>query len=268
LVLSAGVVAEVRWNPRGPVGLRLTGDGGTAFPISRDVAHRLWKPIGGSLRVSLRHELPIGQGFGMSAAGALATGLGVARVCGLPENRAIQTAHLADLFGGGGLGGVAAILGGGMEVRRRPGIPPFGTVVHRRLTKEIFWGVTGGPLPSPRLLRDERFLERLRSAASPGLARLLRHPQWNIFLEESERFTDRLRIYPPNLGRLLASIRALDCRGAQAMFGRSFFAVPPDAKSQRRLLRLLAQHSVPVHRTSLASSGAWSRLLASRGSSP
>ncbi len=133
----------------------------------------------------------------MSAAGALATALGVAFVLDFPRARAIQTAHLADLFGGGGLGGVAAILGGGLEVRREPGIPPFGRVLHHALTKRVVVGVAGEPLPSPTLLRSKRFLQRLRAAATPGLDHVLRTPRWNVFLDESERFTDRLRIFPP-----------------------------------------------------------------------
>ncbi|MFZ0891740.1 MAG: hypothetical protein WB778_00350 [Thermoplasmata archaeon] len=261
LVLGAGVVAEILWNPGGRRRLQLSGNGASTFPISREVALRLWTPREGTLTVRLHHDLPIGQGFGMSAAGALATALGVASVLRVPRDRAIQTAHLADLFGGGGLGGVAAILGGGLEVRRRPGIPPFGTILHRLLSKTVFVGVTGDPLPSPRLLRSESFLERVKMAARPGLDRMLRDPRWNAFLEESERFTDRLRLFPPRLGRLMGALRTGGCPTAQAMFGRSFFTAPVDAKARKLLLGEAHRRSVWIRPIPLARSGAESHLV-------
>ena len=261
LVLAAGVVADVRWNPTGPPRLRLTGNGSTSFPISREVVRRLWLSRDGTLTVRLHHDLPVGQGFGMSAAGALSTALGVALVLGVPRSRAVQTAHLADLYGGGGLGGVAAILGGGLEVRRRPGIPPYGTVIHRPLSKVIFVGVTGDPLPSPALLRSERFLDRVRSAAAPGLDRMLRNPRWNVFLQESERFTDRLRIFPPRLGRLMEALRSSRCPCAQAMFGRSFFAAPKDAAAQKNLQRVTHGRSVRLQPIRLSRGGAKAHLV-------
>jgi pantoate kinase len=262
LVLEAGVVAAVHWNPGGPRRFQLSGNGSATFPISREVVNRLWSVREGSLSVRLHHDLPIGQGFGMSAAGALATALGVAAVLSVPRSRAIQIAHLADLYGGGGLGGVAAILGGGLEVRRRPGVPPYGTVVHRLLSKSIFVGVMGDPLPSPRLLRSDRFLSRLRSAAAPSLDRVLRNPRWSVFWEESERFTDRLRIFPPPLGRLIHALRNSGCPCAQAMFGRAFFAAPNNEATRRSLLRVTRQRSVEVRSIPLARFGARSHLVA------
>jgi pantoate kinase len=203
----------------------------------------------------------------MSAAGALATALGVASVLRVPRDRAIQTAHLADLFGGGGLGGVAAILGGGLEVRRKPGIPPYGTVVHRLLSKSVFVGVTGDPLPSPRFLRSERFLGRVKTAAAPGLDRMLRDPRWSAFLEESQGFTDRLRLFPPRLGRLMEALREAGCPCAQAMFGRSFFAAPANSMARKLLLRETLRRSVWVRPIPLARSGAISHLVTSTRSS-
>lgn len=239
IVLELGAEARATWWPDRRPGVRVVGEGPTAYPISTEVARRLVADAGGSLEVSLAHQLPVGQGFGMSAAGALATALSVAAVAGVPRQKAIEVAHLADLFGGGGLGGVASIVGGGLEVRERPGIPPYGSVRHRPFSGSVVLAVVGGPIPSPPLLRDPRFLRRVRRAAEDGLAILRGGPSVERFLSASEEFTDRLRLAPPGMLRTIRSLRSPDVRVAQAMFGRSLFAVPRTVTGWSRLLRAL-----------------------------
>jgi pantoate kinase len=231
VVLDRGAWAEAVLDGEGPGRLRVASDLRRPVPISRDVARRLRVPSQGSLEVRIRHELPIGQGFGMSAAGALATGLAVARLLGRRPEEAAAVAHLADLFGGGGLGGVAAILGGGWERRVVAGIPPFGRIEHRRFPWPLTVAVRGRALWSPPLLGDPRFLHRVRVAGAEGLRRLGRHPTGRAFLEVSEEFTDRMDLADPPLRAAIADARSSGAWAGQAMFGRTVWAVPrsPDA---------------------------------------
>jgi pantoate kinase len=238
IVLELGVLATARWDPRGPRRTIVGADVAGPLPISNDVAKRLVADRKGTVTVRLTHQLPVGQGFGMSAAGALATGLAVAGLFGIPRQRAVDVAHLADLFGGGGLGGVAAILGGGLEYRETPGVPPFGRILHRPFPRALIVGVVGGPLPSPRVLRDERVLRRIASAAA-GFSAGSKVSTVPGFLNASERFTDEVRLTTPRLRRVLRAIRDDGGWAAQAMFGRSFFAVPRSAVHRRAILATL-----------------------------
>ena len=244
IVLDAGVHAVAELRPARRASVVIGADRPGPLSISREAAARLLGPRPFALRVRLRHDLPVGQGFGTSAAGALATALAVARLLGRTRGDAIEVAHLADLFGGGGLGGVAAILGGGLEVRTRPGIPPRGRILHRPFPYPIFLGIAGRPLPSPRLLTDPVFLDRVRAAGSQALRRFGARPTATGFLAEAERFTDALGLAPPALVRLLAGLRSDGARAAQGMFGRSFFAVPKDVAARRAVLRRLARAGI------------------------
>jgi pantoate kinase len=234
-------------------------DVGQPLPISEEVARRLLARRPGELDVTLGHELPIGQGFGMSAAGALSTALAVVTATGDSRRRAIEVAHLADLYGGGGLGGVSAILAGGMEVRDRPGVPPWGRVRHSPTSGTAFLIVAGAAMPSPSLLRDPRFLTRVQRAAKPGLARLQRRPSFSNFLREAERFTDALRLGPPPVLRQVHALRSLDTRVAQAMFGRSLFAIARTEQARELLVRKLTRLGLRAAEVPLARHGA--RLL-------
>ncbi|HTT72677.1 MAG TPA: sugar kinase [Thermoplasmata archaeon] len=232
IVLSLGVTATAAFRPGRRRRLVVSSDAGTPLPISEEAARHLAPEEPGTLRVHLEHALPIGQGFGMSAAGATATALAVGALSDVAPRRAFEVAHLADLLGGGGLGGVAAIAGGGLEVRDRPGIPPFGHVLHRPVDRPLFLGVVGPALPSPRILGDPMALARV-AAASPELDALVRTPDLATFFAASERFTDAVGLAPPTLRRTLAALRWQGAWAAQAMFGRSFFAMPrtPGARS-------------------------------------
>lgn len=254
LVLELGVHARVRYSLGGPRRVRVETDTNVPVPISTEVARRL-APASGSTHVSLVHQLPVGQGFGTSAAGATATALALARLARLRRDDAIATAHLADLFGGGGLGGVAAILGGGLELRRRAGVPPWGLIEHYEIDAPVLVAVVGGPMPSPRYLRDERVLERIRRA-SGGLDALFADPDLDTFLEASERFTDRVRLAPKGVERLIVGLRRRGARAAQAMFGRTVFAVPRNDRAQRAIVAWLERSGVHAVEVRTARHGA------------
>jgi pantoate kinase len=256
IVLELGVHATATYRPSGPRTLRVVSDIDRRLPISEDVARRLFLPRNGTLIVELRHELPIGQGFGLSAAGAAATGLAVGRLFGVSRTDALVTAHLADLFGAGGLGGVASISGGGgLELRRRPGVPPWGRVDHRPLPGGVILGVVGGPIPSPTVLRSPRALARIERAAD-GLDALFADPSVPRFFAESERFTDRVGLAPPAVRTVLRALRRRGVRTAQAMFGRTFFARPRGPAARTAALRWLRAAEIPAVELRAARDGA------------
>jgi pantoate kinase len=249
LVLELGARAEARWRPGRTRRVVLRWETNARLPISEEVATRLADagPTPGRLEVRLRHELPIGQGFGMSAAGALATALAVATALGLEGAKAIQVAHLADLFGRGGLGGVAAIAGGGgLEIREKAGIPPWGLVTHRPFRRAIVLAVIGPPRPSPRVLADRRFLRRVRAAADRQLPGLLRRPSESRFLRASETFGDEVRLAPPRVRRAIEVLRGEGAWSSQAMFGNALWAVAKSGPGRARVLRRLERLGLPA----------------------
>jgi len=260
IVLELGVRATARYRVGGRARVCLTSDLGRRLEISEEVAKRLLGAGPGRLDIHLTHDLPVGQGFGSSAAGATATALAAARLFGRPRLEAVQVAHLADLFGGGGLGGVAAVLGGGLEVRVRPGIPPFGQVIHRPFPEALLVGVVGGPLPSPAILSSPRVLTRIHHAAR-GLDRLGPRPTTAEFFALSERFTDRVGLAPLPLRDVIRALRRRGAWAAQAMFGRSFFARPRSPPARREVLRWLTEHRIRAVELRAANRGANARSL-------
>lgn len=255
LVLELGVRATATFRPGGGHRVRVTSELPTPLSISEEVAHRLLGGQRGYLHVALSHRLPVGQGFGTSAADAVATALASAEVLGLPRRRAVEVAHLADLFGGGGLGGVAAILGGGLEVRHRPGIPPFGKITHRPFPGTLWVGIVGGPIPSPGVLGDARRLRRIEAAAR-ALLPDDRDLSPSMFFDLGERFTDRVGLASPRLRGVLRGLRRRGAFAFQAMFGESFAALPRASASSHAIAEWLRRSGVRAVELGTSSRGA------------
>lgn len=255
LVLEVGVRAYARLRPSERRLVHVHSSRRGSLPISTEVARRLLGSRKGALSVRLEHEVPIGQGFGTSAAGAVATGLAVAAVLGESPTRAIEIAHLADLYGGGGLGGVAAILGGGLELRHRPGIPPFGRVDHSAFSPSFLVGVLGGPISSPRVLRSERVLRRI-ARAGVLWEELPTRPDPEEFFTAAGRFTDRVALAPTALRALLRGLRRRGALSFQPMFGSAFAALPSTDRARAATLKWLGERGIATVELRCARTGA------------
>ena len=81
--------------------------------------------IESSVEIDVRLELPISQGFGMSAAGLLATSLALGEFFDRgDEGQLARLAHRIERKISGGLGDVLGLWAGGCELRTTPGSPP------------------------------------------------------------------------------------------------------------------------------------------------
>lgn len=260
LVLDLGARARVSVEPVAPGKgeLRLTSGGKVVgLPITERALRVLLSPGHHRVIVEVSHDLPTSQGFGMSAAGTLAAALGVAKALGLPTHDAVAAAHRAELDLHGGLGGIPAILGGGLEVRRRAGLPPLGRVERTEGREGIFVASLPETLPSPPLLREPDFLRRVSRAAERLLDELPPPPVPLLsLLRASEQFTDALGLAPPRLRALIEGCRESGCPTAQAMLGNTIFSLPGDVDQEERLLSVLRRHRVAARLVHMGESGA------------
>lgn len=209
-------------------------------PVTRMTAERLL-PKGHSLMVKSTVELPISQGFGMSGAGALSTALAIADSLGIyTRQEAIETAHETEVRLKTGLGDVAAQSKGGIVIRLKPGIPPFGEVgrigcVGRDV--EILIGAIGEPMLTRDIIMDERRKLKINEEANRVLS-LLKDDKSieNLFrLSYQFAFSTGLISEAVRKGVERAMEHGL---ASMAMLGNSLFAMGDLEKIERSLLEI------------------------------
>jgi pantoate kinase len=121
----------------------------TVFALSRILGD-----IDADVQVDTKLDLPVEQGFGMSAAGALSASLALCSILGISQEKAFEAAHLAEVEKKTGLGDIAGIQAGGVEIRLRPGILPYGRAERIEATSEVVLAVVGLPIKTPDILSD------------------------------------------------------------------------------------------------------------------
>jgi pantoate kinase len=227
VVLDRGATARVTLTPsaRTTVAMRSRGRK-VELPVTAHAVRSLLKEEGRTWAVSVDvvHDLPISGGLGMSAAGTLAASLALARLLGQPPIEGARAAHLAELYSHTGLGGVSAILGGGIEVRRRPGIPPRGVIERTPHDGQVLLAFLDDPMPSMPLLSDPRFLEKVSRAGRDLLGGLSSPPlSIEALMEASSAFSDAMGLAHPLLRGAMDQLRRNGHPVAQAMLGQTLF---------------------------------------------
>ncbi len=231
--------------------ITIDGDASDA-PVTRDALRRLAPDA--ALDVGLRLDLPVGQGFGMSAAGTLAACLAAASLLGLDPERALEATHAAEVAAGSGLGDAVGSWFGSGEVRMKPGCPPHGWALRIDPppgTRFLFC-VLGAGIPTPSIIRDAAWKARTRDLGDPAVDRILavgraathgalplalsadgHDPQagvakWGAILRESAAFSQRLGLMPPAMRRVGETLPP-GVHWGQCMLGHTLWATGPPA---------------------------------------
>ena len=220
--LNKGATATVEERDDGVVNIYLDGTQEIAH-ITRMVAENLAPGRGFDIRIE--NDLPVSQGFGMSAAGALAAGLCIADMTGRSRSDAFKAAHVAEVMGGGGLGDVAAIVAGGdIPVRTVAGFPPFGRVENADFTIDhLTLVVIGGELRTDSVLGDPFTLKKVREAAGESMDSFIMDPSYENLFDVSNAFSSKSGLESPAVRRAIGRLMDAGHRAGMCMLGNSLF---------------------------------------------
>ncbi len=186
--LSKGATATVTPRCDPAVNIRLNGVAETAH-ITRMVAQSM--APGAGFDIDIVNDLPVSQGFGMSAAGAIATAVCIADLTGQSRSDAFAAAHIAEVVGGGGLGDVAAIVAGrDVPVRTVAGMPPLGRVENADIRIDhLTLAVLGGELRTDSVLGNPSALKAIREVASTAMDAFMADPSYDNLFAVSNVFS-------------------------------------------------------------------------------
>jgi len=231
VVLDRGVRTRVKLRgSEGATTVRVNGrrDDG----VSMRAVQILRELTGFTEGVSIHHEVevPIGCGFGTSAACALGSVLAISAELELPItfNMAGEVAHRAEVELGTGLGDLIAELTGGMVIRTREGPPGYGRV--DRIIQDGLHVITRtlGELDTASVIHDDAHVRTINSMGGGMIDRLLERPTAARFMELSREFAEGASLIPPELREPLEELSEGTLGASMAMLGNTVFALSED----------------------------------------
>jgi pantoate kinase len=166
IVITEGVTATVRHADIPSVTIRHRAVNGTISTISCESPPlaSIMERLGVTASVTTECHLPIGAGFGLSAAALLAsaTALNHLFILGLTPWDIARHSHEIEVEHRTGLGDVAAAQGGGRVIRHGPGIDAR---IERAFDlPESLYSVSFGPIHTPTVLGSASQMEQVSSA--------------------------------------------------------------------------------------------------------
>ena len=220
VVISEGVRSTVE--PAAETDVRVVRRGHTSAG-SPPIEYALER-LGIAARVTTECRLPIGAGFGLSAAALLATltAVNYSFDLGLSVDDVAARAHEAEVVHRTGLGDVAASISGGIVCRKGPGIH---AEIVRIYPKEPLYTVSLGALPTSSVLSSSEAMARI-AAAFPG-----RCPRdLPDLCRLSRGFAEKSGLVAPEVRRVLDACDAAGVPASMTMLGNGVFAAGSGAE--------------------------------------
>jgi len=203
-------------------------------PVTKQALARMILGRDIDLNVETLLDLPMSQGFGMSAAGALSAALATAEILGASLQTALEAAHEAEILHRTGLGDVAALSKGGVTFRKVEGLPPYGRVDRIRADVELVLGIVGPPISTPTVLSNQGARERIDLIGKECVEGLEASPSLANFFRLSREFAMRTGLATEQVEEVLAEIDDLG-PASMVMLGNSVFA-SGEIEEQKKIL--------------------------------
>ncbi len=225
MCLSLGASSEVMLVPATKQSIKVTinGKSSKAEVTKRAITHLIGDK-GYRVEVTTDLELPVSQGFGMSAAGSLSAAMAAAILLGKERQEAYEAAHKAEVESGCGLGDVSAIHRGGITLRRRAGLPPVGEVVRIQGEPEVVLAIVGRRLLTKEILKDEAKRREINDKGGYLVDSLVKQPSLERLMTNSRIFALETGLATKRIARAIDTA-SMYGQASMSMLGSSVFAI-------------------------------------------
>jgi len=233
LVISRGVQTRVRLKraKRISIHVRINGRAANEARTTISTISKLLEISGENHAVLIDHRanVPIGAGYGASAAGTLSAALAFSEACdlGMSVNRLGGVVHAAEIANGTGLGTVGPLLTGGFVITRKSGGP--GVAVIDRLPVSSKLKVVSaciGPISTKAVLRSKNLRKKVNRLGSVAFRSITKDLRPRNFMKASRTFAYGLGLMSPRTAKLIELMESAGAIGAtQNMLGQAVHAI-------------------------------------------
>ena len=198
---------------------------------TKSVVETFLENVPEAYHVTVKHrvEVPIGAGFGSSAAGALGTALALSKVLGLnlTYNQLGRIAHVAEVKCRTGLGTVGPLLFGGCGLTIEPGAPGYALLDRIPVSPDhrIIAG-TFRPYPTKEMLSSQEKREIINEWGQKTLKKILADPSLKNFMGACKEFAVGTGFVTRRVQKLIELAEKAGAIGAtQNMLGEALHAL-------------------------------------------
>jgi pantoate kinase len=194
---------------------------------TKSVTETLLDHVSEIYNVIVRHQvdIPIGAGFGSSAAGALGTALALSKALDLnfTYNQLGKIAHVSEIKSRTGLGTVGPLLFGGCGLTIEPGAPGYAILDRIPVSPDHRLVVgTFRPYPTRELLSSQQKKEIINEKGQKTLKCILDNPSLENFMTECKKFALETGFATERIQKLMElSEKAGAIGAAQNMLGEA-----------------------------------------------
>lgn len=195
--------------------------------------------------VNTRLQLPIGQGFGMSGAGALSSSIALSHLLRnnlgitLTDNDIIVAAHCAEVFCRTGLGDVVGQSTGGWELRMKEGLPPYGKIrkLKFNIKDKLVIAVLGREILTKDILTNPKLRKIISFYGKTNIKDYMIAPSLKAFFRLSNDFSRQTGLATTQVLKAIEDARPYGMV-AQSMLGNSVVALG----DTETLIKILKKH--------------------------
>jgi pantoate kinase len=221
VVISEGVTSTVRPSDKTSISIQQKSPIGISIEIASDspLLTSVMEELDMTASVITECTLPIGAGFGLSAAALLATLTAANRLFdrGMSPGEIAQYAHAAEVTHRTGLGDVAACQAGVWVIRSGPGID--GRIERRFDMTEPLYAVSFGPISTPAVLGSPDLMEQVSSAFPKTMPENI-----EAFFLLSRQFSEQSGLITRQAKSIIRICDAAGVPSAMTMLGNGVFA--------------------------------------------
>ncbi|MCW4016704.1 MAG: hypothetical protein NWF06_10075 [Candidatus Bathyarchaeota archaeon] len=227
-VLTEVVVAEAKEKQ---VQVFINGKSCPEAETTKSVVNALLKHVSETYNVTVNHhvEVPVGAGFGSSAAGALSAALALSKALRLnfTYNQLGRVAHVAEVKSKTGLGTVGPLLFGGCGLTIKPGAPGLAQLDRIPVSSDHRLVIgTFRPYPTKEILSFPEQRERINYWGQKTLKRILADPSLENFMDACKTFSLETGFATSRVKKLMElSENAGAVGAAQNMLGEAVHAL-------------------------------------------
>lgn len=233
LVLSRGIVTRIRLRParKSRVSVRINGQAAHEAKTSLSTISELLRYTCQKYEVTVEHrvDIPIGAGYGASAAGSLSAALAFSEAAdlGMSINQLGTVVHLAEIANGTGLGTVGPLLTGGFVITKKSGGPGIAVIDRLPVSPRLkVVSACFGPISTKAALRSKSLRKKVNTLGSSTLRSIVRDPRPRNFMRASRAFAHGLGLMSRQTAQLIELMESSGAIGAtQNMLGQAAHAI-------------------------------------------